>query len=155
MNVKVSITGVNEIDQAIKNLPLAFQHSSQQSAHVAAARPLVERMKLLAPEGPTGNLVDSVGIVRLNMSKATNVGEIQVGPRRGRFKGNHAHMVEYGTKLRKLRGRGKYKAGTERGVMPKHPFVQPAFAQTKGEVEKGIAVNVGKSVVRLIKRYVK
>jgi HK97 gp10 family phage protein len=155
MNVKVSITGINEIDQAVKNLPLAFQHSTQQAAHVAAAKPLVERMKLLAPEGPTGNLVDSVGIVRMNMSRATNVGEIQVGPRRGRFKGGHGHLNEFGTKPRRLRGRGKYKAGTERGVMPKHPFVQPAFSQTKGEVEKAIAVNVGKSVVRLIKRYVK
>lgn len=155
MNVKISVTGLQEIDNCIKQLPQAFQHSVLVSAHAAAAKPLVERMKLTAPEGPTGNLVDSIGIVRSSLKKANVIGEVKVGPRRGRYKGNHAHLVEYGTKARKLRGRGKYKAGTERGVMPKHPFVKPAFAQTKGIVEKSISENLGKSVIRLMRRTLK
>jgi HK97 gp10 family phage protein len=153
MNVKLSVVGLKEIDQVVKNLPLALQHSTLQSAHASAAKPLVEREKLLAPEGPTGNLVDSIGIAKTSLNRANNVGEVKVGPRRKIAP--HGHLVEFGTKTRKLRGRGKYKAGTNRGVMTKKPFAQPAFSQTKGAVEKGIAVNIGKSVVRTMKRFLK
>jgi hypothetical protein len=153
MNVKLSVVGLKEIDNAIKNLPLALQHSTLQAAHAAAAKPLVEREKLLAPEGPTGKLVDSIGIVKTPFQKAGTVGEVKAGPRRKIAP--HAHLVEYGTKVRRLRGRGKYVAGTERGIMPKKPFAQPAFTQTKGLIEQGIAVNIGKSVVRVMKRYLR
>lgn len=151
--MKVSVTGLKEIDDVIKNLPKAVQHSVLQSAHAAAAKPLVSAMKLTAPEGPTGNLVDSIGIVKGNVKRANEIGEIKVGPRRP--KGSHGVLVEYGTKRRKLRGKGKYKAGTDRGLMPAKPFVEPAFVRTKGIVEKGIAENIGKSVIRLMKRYLK
>jgi HK97 gp10 family phage protein len=154
MKVKISVTGIKEIDDVVKNLPTALQHSTLQSAHAAAAKPLVEREKLLAPEGPTGHLVDSIGIVKTPLRKANVIGEVSVGPR-WKKGGRHAHQVEFGTVDRKLIGRGKYKAGTKRGIMPKKPFAQPAFTQTKDAVEKGIAVNIGKAVVRVIKRYLK
>jgi hypothetical protein len=153
--VTVTVYGLKEIQQAIKNLPLALEHSTLQSGYSKAAKPLVDREKLLAPEGPTGNLVDSIGIVKTNLKKANEVGEIKVGPRRGRYKGFHAHMVEYGTKKRVLKGRGKYRAGTDRGIMPKKPFAAPAFRLTKGIVEKGIAGEIGKSMIRTMKRYLK
>jgi HK97 gp10 family phage protein len=154
MKVKISVTGIKEIDDVVKNLPTALQHSTLQSAHAAAAKPLVEREKLLAPEGPTGHLIDSIGIVKTPLRKAGVVGEVNVGPRRKKG-GRHAHLVEFGTKGRKLKGKGKYKAGTNRGTMPKKPFVQPAFTMTKDTIEKGIAVNIGKAVVRVMKRYLK
>jgi HK97 gp10 family phage protein len=155
MSVKISITGIKEIDNVLRNLPKEITHQVLSSAHSAAAKPLVQRMQLTAPEGPTGNLVDSIGIVRSSVKKADNLGEIKVGPRRGRYKGHHAHMVEYGTKPRTLKGRGKYKSGTKRGVMPKKPFVKPAFRQTKTEVERGIAVQVGRALARKMKQLLK
>jgi HK97 gp10 family phage protein len=156
VNVKISITGLKEIDDMVKALPKEMSHSLLASAHTASAKPLVQKMQLTAPEGPTGNLVDSIGIIRTSLKRADSLGEIRVGPRRrGRYKGFHAHFVEYGTGLRQTRGRGKYKAGARRGVMTKKPFVGPSFRQTKNMVEGGIAKNIGKGVSRVMRKYAK
>lgn len=149
MNLSVSVTGAKEIDQILVALPRELSHQVLGSAHMAAAKPLVEREKLLAPEGPTGNLVDSIGAVRVPLKRANVVGEVIVGPRRGRYKGNHGHFPEFGTKKRSTH------KGANRGIMPKHPYAAPAFRQEKGNVERLIAVNVGKSMLRTMKRYAK
>lgn len=146
----ISITGAKEIDDLLKALPQAVTHSILGSAHLAAAKPLIEKEKLLAPEGPTGNLVDSIGAYKTSLKKAADLGEVRVGPRRkGGYKGFAGHLVEFGTRSRST------KKGANRGIMPKHPFAKPAFEATKGEIEKSIAVNIGKSVLRTMKRYVK
>lgn len=153
--MKSSITGDKAIDAVLKNLPKALSQSVLSTAHAAAAKPLVEREKLTAPEGPTGNLVDSIGVVKISAKRTNQVGLVVVGPRRGRFKGYAAHLVEFGTQERELKGNGKYRAGTSRGVMPKKPFVKPSFDATKEQVEKGITENIGKVVLRTMKRFIK
>jgi len=146
----ISITGLKEIDQVLKNLPKEMSHKVLGSAHFAAAKPLVEKEKLLAPEGPTGNLVDSIGATRLSLKKASELGEVSVGPRRkGGYKGFAGHLVEYGTKER------KNKKGAKRGKMPKNPFAKKAFAATKGQVESSIKNELGKVVLRTMKKFIK
>ena len=154
--VTISLTGAKEIDLVLKNLPDAVSHKVLSAAHAAAAKPLVQREQLLAPEGPTGNLVDSIGVIRTTLSKAGEIGEVKVGPRKGgRYKGYAGHLVEYGTNQRRTKGRGKYKKAANRGVMRAKPFAQPAFNQTKGEVEKRIGTEVAKSLNRTMKRYLR
>lgn len=156
MNFSISVTGVKEIDNVLRALPIEMNHRIIGSAHLAAAKPLVEREKLLAPEGPTGNLVDSIGAMLVPLKRADRIGEVVVGPRRtGRYRGFAGHLVEFGTKQRRLRGRGKYSAGANRGIMPKHPFAKPAFDQEKGNVERLIATSLGRSVLRTMKRYIR
>jgi HK97 gp10 family phage protein len=149
MNVKVSLTGQKEIDQVLKNMGKDLTHKVLGAAHATAAKPLIEREKQLAPTGPTSNLVDSIGAVKATAKKATVMGEVNVGPRTKRFKGNHGHLVEFGTKTRRT------KNGANRGVMPAHPFAKPAFDQTKLQVEGGISTAIGKVVLRTMKRYIK
>lgn len=137
----ISITGVKEIDDVFKGLPLQFQDKVLQSANLKSAKPLVEKAKLLAPEGPSGFLVDSIGAIRGSFNQVRSlqreVGQVVVGPRRGgRYKGWHAHLVEYGTRSRVTKGRGrkrKYR-NASRGTMPKKPFMEPAFNQTKSQM---------------------
>lgn len=148
--IKVSVTGVKEIDAVLRGLPLQLNHKILGQAHADAAKPLIDRAKLLAPEGPTGNLVDSIGAEKESFSRATNVGETTVGPRRGRrYRGYAGHLVEYGTKSRKNRG------GANRGRMPKRPFMQPAFMSTKAEVEGRIATSIGKKLLAYMRRTLK
>ena len=150
MNVKISVTGVREIDNVLKAMPKELTHQTLGSAHLAAAKPLIEKAKLLAPEGPTGNLVDSIGGVKAPIKKANTIGEVNVGPRRTRqHRGHHGHLVEFGTKPR------ANKKGANRGVMPKKPFMEPAFQQTQNKVEQGIATEVGKKLNAVMKRYIK
>jgi HK97 gp10 family phage protein len=146
----ISVTGVKEIDRVLSELPKQMQHTILSAAHTAAAKPLVERAKGLAPEGPTGNLVDSIGVSKVNVKRANKLGEVRVGPRRkGGFKGFAGHLVEYGTKPRRNR------KGARRGFMRPKPFMKPAFNLTKGIVEGGIAKEIGKVMVRTMRRYLK
>lgn len=149
----ISITGLKEIDRTLKALPKELQHKLLTQAHRAAAKPLVEREKLLAPEGPTGTLIDSIGVTTTPIKKANTIGEIRVGPRRKRpHRGFHGHLVEFGTKERFLKGRGKYAAGTSRGVMPAKPFAAPAFQQTKGIIPDRIREQIARKMVNRMKR---
>lgn len=154
--VTISVTGAREIDQVLKNLPDAVSHKVMSAAHAIAAKPLVEREKSLAPMGPTGNLIESIGVIRSSFAKANEIGEVKVGPRKGgRYKGFAGHLVEYGTRVRKTKGRGKYKKTANRGTMKAKPFAEPAFIQTKDEVEKRIGTEVAKSLNRTMKRFLK
>jgi HK97 gp10 family phage protein len=145
--MSITITGVKEIDRVLRNLPKELSHQIVGAANMAAAKPLVIKEKLLAPEGPTGNLVDSIGAVKTPMKKANSVGEVVVGPRRnGGHKGFAGHLVEYGTKRRQT------KKGANRGIMPKDPFAEPAFEQTKDAVEQSIRVQLGKKLISRMKK---
>ena len=147
LTTMISVTGHKEIDEVLKHLPSALQDSVVSSAHLKAAKITVEREKLLAPEGPTGNLVDSIGATRTPFKKANRIGEVIVGPRRkGRFKGFAGHLVEYGTRKRN-------KSGPNRGVMPRHPFAKPAFEQTRNAIKDSIKGNLSKIVIKAMKRY--
>ena len=146
---KAVLTGKKELDDLLKQLPKEMSnHDALGKAHLQSAKILVEKEKLLAPEGPTGNLVDSIGSVRTPFKKANGIGEVVVGPRRkGRFKGFAGHLVEYGTKRR------KNKKGANRGTMLKKPFARPAFEQTKTSLKDSVKVNLKKIVVKALKRY--
>lgn len=152
----IKVTGIKEIDEVFKQMPRALTHQVMSAGAAQAAKPLVEREKLLAPEGPTGRLIDSIGVIKTTARKATELGKITVGPRRSiRYKGHYAHFLEYGTTKRELIGRGKYRAGTNRGTMSKHPFVEIAFQQTQGKMISEYNTEVGKALLRTMKRYIK
>ncbi len=145
--MNVTLTGVKEIDRCLRKLPLELSHSILGSAHAAAAKPLVEKEKLLAPEGPTGNLVDSIGVVKTPLKKANEVGEVVVGPRRkGQHKGFAGHLVEFGTKQRQT------KKGANRGKMKPEPFAEPAFNITKNVVIGNINEQIGKKLVSRMRK---
>jgi HK97 gp10 family phage protein len=146
----ISVTGKKEIDDVLREWPKQLQHSTLGTAHANAAKPLVERARGLAPEGPTGRLVDSIGVTKTNIKRANKLGEVRVGPRRkGGFRGFAGHLVEYGTKPRRNR------RGARRGFMRPKPFMRPAFNLTKRVVENDIANQIGKVMVRTMRRYLK
>lgn len=148
MDVKLRLTGEKEIDQVLRGLPLQVNHKVLQAAHASAAKVLVDAEKLAAPEGPTGGLIDSIGIIKTPIGKASSLGEINVGPRRGRYKGYAAHLVEYGTKPRNYRG-------ANRGVMPKKPFALPSWLKTKDKIQSSISLQLGRTLLSFMKRTIK
>ena len=139
----ISITGINEIDKVLKGLPLQLQDRVLKAAHADAAKPLISAAKAIVPKGKTKNLVTSIGVERVSMKKTDAIGLVQVGPRRKGFKGQHGHWIEFGKTNRN---------GTR--TTPS-PFMEPAFNQTKGAVERGIAESVGKKLYQFMKRTVK
>lgn len=153
---KLSITGDKEIDNAFKYMTQELSHKTLQAAHAEAGKIVVIKEKLLAPEGPTGNLVDSIGATKVPLKRASVIGEVHVGPRRkGGYKGYIGHIIEYGTKERYTTGKKSIKAGARRGFIKAHPFAKPAFDQTKVAVERQIGLSVSKAVKRAIRRAIK
>lgn len=152
----IKVTGLKELDAVLNEMPKAMTHKVLGQAAAGSAKPLVEKAKLLAPEGPTGNLVDSIGVEKESFSRATELGKVVVGPRRTRrYRGFAGHLVEKGTRARYTTGKGKYRRGTYRGIMPAKPFMAPAFEQTKAQVIGLYNTEVGKVLLRTMKRHLK
>jgi HK97 gp10 family phage protein len=142
--MKVTVTGIKEIDQALSAMNLAMNHSVLQAANAKAAIPLVNAAHLLAPVGETGNLAESIGTVKTSLKRANVIGEVGVGPRRGGVnKGYHAHFIEYGKTNRD---------GTKSQAKP---FMEPAFERTKEQVLGKINTELSVVLVKTMKRHIK
>lgn len=158
MKPGITITGVKEIDDCLKAMPRDLTDKVLQTAGVNAAKPLISKAKLMAPEGPTGNLVDSIGAIKGRKSASRNIGQVSVGPRRGgNYKGYAGHLVEYGTRARYTKGRGKKRKvkNAYRGIMPKKKFMEPAFQATRTQILSSYNTEVSKVLVRTMKRTLK
>lgn len=150
MNVKIQIEGDKALDDIFRRMPGVFQERVMQNAHARSARHVVNKAKLLAPEGPTGNLVDSIGVVRVSQ-KRVGGGAVIVGPRRrGKYKGYAGHLVEFGTRMRYTRRSGAY-----RGFMKPRPFMRPAWEQTRPIVLREIPTEYRSKLLSFLKRRAK
>lgn len=150
MNAQISVLGIRELDDLIREMPAQFQHKFLQKVHADAAASLVYREHRLAPVR-SGRTADSVGIIKPAFTKASLVGEVQVGPRRGRYGGNVAHLIEGGTKPRTAYSMN----AADRGVMPKKPFVQPAWDMEHAAVERSITNQLSIRLERYLKKMIK
>ena len=143
-DVKFSVTGVKEIDSLLKRWPVDLSDKVLAQAHTDAAFPLVAAAHLLAPVGKTGNLADSIGVVKIGIKRGGYVGQVAVGPRRGgMYKGYHGHFIEFG------------KTNRDGTRSTPNPFMGPAFDRTKSEVERGIAEAIGRRMMATAKRILK
>lgn len=151
MNIKLSLTGVNEIDQVLKGLPNQINHRIMGAAHADAAKPIIPAAQSRI-KNKTGRLRDSLGTEKISVRKSNQIGLVYVGPRRKRGKkGFHGHLVEFGHKLVSSKKSGKRQIGF---VRP-YPFMEPAFHQTKAEVTENIKTSVAKKLVSFMKRTIK
>lgn len=148
-NVTLRMTGAKEVDEVLRGLPLQVNHKFVQNANASAAKVLVNQAKLLAPEGPTGNTVDSIGVVKPNYFKASDLGLIEVGPRRGRYKGSKAHLTEFGTKAR------YNKSGAYRGAVKAQHWMERSWDMTKNRVANTVNEFLGLALWRYMKRTIK
>lgn len=142
--MKLVLTGNKQLNDVFKQLPLEVTNKALQSVNEKAAIPLVDAAHLLAPVGKTGNLAESIGTVKPSIKAIDVVGQVQIGPRRGgKYKGYHAHLVEYpktnrdGTKTK-----GK-------------PFMLPAFNKTKDVVLNRINSLLGDNMIKRMRRLLK
>ena len=144
MSVKLSVTGLKEIDNVFKGLPLQLQDRVLKTAHADAAKPLIDTAKSIVPVGKTGNLKDSIGVERISLKRTNEIGLVQVGPRRkGGKKGFHGHLIEFG------------KTNRDGSKSKPNPFMEPAYNMTKNLVEGRIAESVGKKLNAYMKRTLK
>lgn len=151
MNGWVEVQGLKEFENQLKRLDESMQRKQIMSLIRRVAGPvekaakleaaMIETRALQAGRITTGNLEDSIGRIR---GKAKEYPNIQVAPRaKGRFKGFHAQLVQFGTSVRKTR------TGANRGAAKPDPFMTRAFNKTlnsvRADFEKQIAKQVEKN----------
>lgn len=141
MSIKISVTGIKEIDQVVKGLPLLFQDRVLKNAHADAAKIGIEAAQQIVPV-KTGTLRSSIGIERVSLKRTDQVGLVQYGPRRSK-KGFHGHLIEYGKTNRD---------GTKTTPIP---FMENSFLQTKGRIEFNIADALGRKTAAFMRRTIK
>lgn len=148
----IRLTGFKEVDAVLKGMPLVLTDQVLQKAHARALEPFIYKEHALTPVGKTGNLAESEGIVKASAKSFGNrdLGAVTAGPRRNKpFKGFAGHLVEYGTKVRAT------KSGANRGIMPAHPFAEPAWEATKDQVQGKVNEEIGNELYRFMKRTLK
>jgi HK97 gp10 family phage protein len=142
--ITLKLTGKKEIDKALGQVRLSVAHKELQKVNAEAAKPLADEAHLQAPVGKTGNLADSIGIVKPSESKVSVIGQVNIGPRRGGgHKGYHAHLVEYGKTNRD---------GTKSKA---NPFLKRAFDKKGSEVIQRIDRILGTKMVKRMKNVLK
>lgn len=143
MSVKLSLSGVKEIDQVLKGLPLQIQDRVLKNVHADSAKPVVQAAKSLAPV-KTGNLRDSIGVERVSIKRTNEIGLVQVGPLRGGGKkGYHGHLIEFG------------KTNRDGSKTTPQPFMEPAFNSTHTEVENRIKDSLGRKILAFMRSTIK
>lgn len=146
---------INELNIRLENFKDITKHKIMGSMLYQATKPMEEEQQKIAglqrgqqnmpvPKR-TGNLVKSIGRVRVPMAKANAIGAVRIGPRRGgQYKGYHGHLIEFGHK-KVLWGRR-----TNERVKP-YPFIEPAYRAKKDEVEG----RMGSALNSVLKRWEK
>lgn len=175
----VAFTGSEQLFSALNALPREMRDEILKTAVDRAARPTVKAAKKHARKSRrTGALERSIA-ARVKNYKATATAVAIIGPDRGRYgagkrlkKGSdmrqshmpakYAHLVEFGhysaagANVRKSKGTST-KSGTFRAnsfILPK-PFMRPAFAETKSQIESELTKGIGAGVERVRAKAIK
>jgi HK97 gp10 family phage protein len=154
-DVEINMIGMKELEAMLRSMPDQFNYKFLTGAHKEILKKnLLPVAQLLAPVGTKrvvskkyasrthdpGNLRASLGVGLAPRSRK-NAG-VWCGPRaeyfRGAKKNNayYAHMVEFG----------------HEGVSP-HPFMRPAFDQTKKQMIASLGDTLIKRMTRQVKRF--
>lgn len=119
--VEIEIEGLKELNAKLEKLARKATGPEVERAIEKASKPLETEMKrTTAFQDDSGFLRRSIGTVKKGRGSGT---VMQVGA-----KAPHAHLVEFGTKSRTR------KSGGSTGVMPKRPFMRPAYDKSKMEI---------------------
>jgi HK97 gp10 family phage protein len=151
----VIVTGFKEVDNLMRRLPKELSHKVVGAALYKAAQP-IERGARARIKSKTGNLYNSIGTVRQSFKKATEVGEVRVGPRiGGGQKGYHGHLVEFGAKNRPPGGWYARFRNAHNTTSKPHPFLKPAFDANKDDTISQINANIGTALRNAMRRHLK
>lgn len=140
--MKASIRGLDELGRKIDELIRKADGPMMTAAMMTAGEVVAEEMRAQVPVDDGGlkrSIIVTVGKERRRMKHL-----VKIGPRYPQ--GAHAHLVEFGTRARQTRPRGKkalaWEGGehpvssTGSGAMPAKPFMRPAADASRERVRR-------------------
>lgn len=148
MDVQFSITGADEIEKVLKEMPFVVRRRVVAAAVRSGAAVIRKEARRLAPKdekrGQGVHLSDPKGII---VKKKRGTNDIyQVGPSK---EVPHGHLVEFGTTHRQLKKprwfnlNGRWVYLTHSGTMPAKPYLRPAVDNKGREAIKKIGERFG------------
>lgn len=147
--MSLRLTGVKEIDEVLRGLPLQVADKILAQTFTEAAKPMVEAIQRYTPTGETDNLINSIGSEK-EKYYPESVGTIVVGPRRkGRYKGFIAAIINDGTVKRQT------ESGANRGVGPAFHFMDKGYAEEGAKTISRIDDIQGKKIYNFMRRTIK
>ncbi len=152
--VWMEVHGLKELQSQLKQVPEKIKRNELYRILRNVTGPVedamraevtkIERAAQAKGRETTGNLYDAIGRIRGKSKEYLN---LQVAPRvRGNYRGWHAHLVNFGTKVRQT------KMGWNRGAARENNFAQRAFDRTINQVRPDFEAQVAKSTERLLKQ---
>lgn len=140
------VEGYQEFVKAVKTLDDKMKKREIVKIWRRVAKPTLTAAKQKVPV-KSGRLKRSLGLVTGKSKTYINV--LVIARRKGQYRGNHAHLVEYGHIIRHP------KTGRIIGHAPPQPFMRPAWDQTKtaatANTEKLLAKHIEKTIQKLLK----
>jgi hypothetical protein len=164
--MQATLTGVKEIDQAIRKLSSKEGDKVAKAAISGGLAELAKSIKKEAPKGATGTLRKSIG-KRFERQKGqklvTAKAGVNVGKQKktaesmnGKPRAPHSHLVALGTQPRtrkKIGGKWSYITDpTDKqlstGVMPSNPFVRLGTSKAQSKILGKMTKNAAKAMER-------
>lgn len=132
MSEDVSISGLKELDQALRELPVKLQRNVLRSALRASAKVVADEAKRMVPVR-TGALRDSIRVTS-RLVRGVPTAKVVAGSK-GKNGVWYAHLIEFGTKSHIIETSTKKSLSiggnaVEKVMHPgaqKKPFMRPAF----------------------------
>lgn len=120
--VRFQVKGLDRLGKKFRSLDAAARRKILPRAVIAGMEPIGQAIEDRAPVGPsrTARLIRSITSIITHDRPYFARGD--VGPR-----APHAHLVERGHRI--VVGKGS--SASQRGVVPPHPFVAPAWKASK------------------------
>lgn len=144
--ITFTIKGAKEMEDLLKKLGPAVSRRVGNNALRAAAKPIVDEARRLAPKGKTGNLKRSIKAELSGVGDARDALLIKIGVRRPT--GAQAHLIEFGHYAKNQYG-GPY------GFVSAQPFLRPAMdtraRQALTEMGRVLAKGIEDQAMRLDK----
>lgn len=147
-SISFQIEGIEAIKKMLSDLPKSVSEKVQSDLHRQGAKIVADELKAAAPEGDNSkkskNKVVNNILVKRGAGSSWAIGF-------SKRAGYIARFNEYGTKVRATTGKGKYKAGANRGTMQRRPFVRQAHERAYPKAVDFMVKNYAKIVNRSVK----
>jgi hypothetical protein len=140
MAKRIYLTGDKELFLLFEEMPRNLAELIIKGVSAKAGRAIVREAKKMTPDGPTGNLKRSIGVIRAKKGKPY----VNIGARvkkKGRLEsGFHAGWIAF---------------GTANGVKGIGPWIQEAASRVENEVNQIVYRESGKIIDQRVRKYVK
>ena len=144
--IKFKMTGLAELDKAVKTLPEKIQKRVLVGALRAGGRVIAKQAKARVPI-KFGRLKKNIAVIAGKFERGTAIVYVHTKP-----KAWYSHMIEFGTKPHAVAKKSNTSSGKQTGKMhpggKAHPYMRPAFDTTHKEVLDAIGQKLADGIIK-------